>query len=194
MFDLPMADKLVNRLSQEQTGPYPEDARPIPSLCSGMIKQSSGFHRTLFQSERIVHDQNDVNVIRVRFVRYIAPKHNQSQKMISSLRQNQDVKQTSGDQSALLCALTKALDKNLNRNAMYALRQITEFVTGRNIIGLSCCPLSTTSPTPTLWAQPSVPDVTPGDARPPPETPRLGVTLSGLTVGTMTQASATWAV
>ena len=67
-----------------------------------MIKQSFSFNGALFQKELIVHDKNDVDVIWIGLVRHITPKHNYTRQMIGSLRQSQDVKQTSGNKFSLL--------------------------------------------------------------------------------------------
>lgn len=89
----------------------------------------------MLQTKLIVHNQDDINVIWVQFVRHVTSKHDQTRKMISSLRQNQDVKQTPGNKSALLRTLAKSLNKSLCRGAMHAWCKITKLITWRQFHG-----------------------------------------------------------
>jgi hypothetical protein len=84
---LPVFYEVFDTFIYQKPRAYPENAETISRLGYSMIKEPSRFNGTFFHSESIVHHQDNVNIIRIRFGGHVAPKDNESRQATGVLSQ-----------------------------------------------------------------------------------------------------------
>ena len=88
-----------------------------------MVKEAARFHRAVLQAKGIVHDQDDIHIIRIRLGGHITAKNDKSLQTARAPREFVNVGQTPRADISL-AASAKAHDYLGPRGAMDARRQV----------------------------------------------------------------------
>ncbi len=100
----------------------PEHARAEVGLCGGMVEEQRSVACQLGCIERVLHDQEDVHVLRFRFVRDERSEYHEARQMIGCLRDTIDTVQAEGEDFSLRRTDAELVEDLSQRCAMHTER------------------------------------------------------------------------
>jgi hypothetical protein len=105
--------------------PHSEDAGTKVSLSGQMIEEKPRFPGDLGQIEAVLHDEEDINIVRLALLRDKGAIDNEPGQKAGRVSRMVDVLQTIGDRQTLNGSTTEAFDHLRESRPVYAFRQVT---------------------------------------------------------------------